>query len=440
MKIGYLLVNEELWSPLIRRQVVDLLEEISKENPELKISLVVVHPWYWHLKYGFKLREALYSLRNSSLEVRLVPLLFPTPIPYFLYKFSSINGFTLKTTLSKFTLGCMEVFLFPVLWKLYRYNGFEVFHGRSYPATSILLYFKKYCKKVKLIFDPRSDFPEENRMIGAASINEREFRFWKTREALLLQAADATVCITEYYRWHYQQNYGGMKGCIIPNNVDTRLFHFDKFSRNRIRENEGIEKKTVFCYLGTMYPNSWHRPRIYANLIKSLRRTSLNSIVLFLVPQNCKDYIEKELADEGIHASEYIIRHPEYEEVPAYLSASDFGLFFMPSQKIALSVKVVEYQATGLPVLVNENAISAAIYLKNNNTGLIVNLATGDLDTKATDLSGLDFPEVMKEFSRERIAALAHQNFSNQHVARQYALLYKKLGKSIETTEGHPSV
>lgn len=430
MKVGYLLINEEPWYPLQRRQVTDLLEYIAKLDSSIEINLLVAYPWYWHLKFGLYFKPMRGVFATDRVRVRWIPLFLPLPIPYFINRFLIKLGIPVKTVIGRNMLRVIEMVLYPYILKLYYLNQIRVFHGRSYVATSVLHYAKKRSKGIKVIFDPRSDFPEENRMLGKISIQEDTFRFWKAKEAMLLKDSDVTICISDYYHSHYRNNCPYFRHSIIPNNVDTELFSYDEGNRKSVRSRLKLSSTKVFCYLGTMYPDSWHRPSVYAAFIKELRKTKNPFVMLFLIPSECHQFVSNELQNRGVLEHEYLIRHPDYEEVPDYLSGSDYGLFFMPKEKIALSVKVVEYLAVGLPVIVNENAISAAKFVKEQDTGVICNLGLGDRDKALDQVSRLDF-KITEPAQRISISDLARKHFSNHKVATDYLKLYKKLGGAV---------
>lgn len=434
MKVAYVLVFEELWKPLIRRQVIDLLEEISKLERSLEISVIMAYPWYWHLSQRFQLRQKITAIKPAGIKIHLVPLPFPAPLPFFWPRYAKGRGFRPITIINRISLRFLHVLLFPYLVKLYFFDGIRLFHGRSYPSTSSLIFLKNFLPDLKVIFDPRSDFPEENLMRESASMNFKDFHYWKAKEYQLLKAADATVCITDYYKHHYRRVYRKLRSAVIPNNVDTERFRFDEQWRTLIREKERLTNKTVFCYLGTMYPGSWHRPAMYAEFIKMMRQIQREFLLLFLVPANCSAYLSEELKKAGIRECEYRIRNPQYEEVPQYLAAADFGLFFMPQRKIALSVKVVEYLATGLPVIANTNAISAGLFLRRHQAGFQIKLNAGWSRRQIRKFQ-MKISEMNFQNDRSAIVELAQQHFCNKRVATSYLELYRDLVSGSKLTK-----
>ncbi len=426
MKVAYLMFNDEPWKPLIRRQVLELLSQIQQEGRDMSIILLVAYPWYWHLTHRLSLRRKVREFVPKTVKLRLLPLPFPAPVPHWRPVFHNDRGWRPNKTLNASSLPYLGYLLLPYLAKLHLLDGVRIFHGRSYPATAALQYFKDYFPKVRIVFDPRSDFPEENKSLNGIFDKSTDFNFWKLKERQLLQQSDATICISDYYQKHYKEN-GLSGGEIIGNNVDTSLFKFSEDRRKSLRRDLQLEDHLIFCYLGTMYPGTWHEPHFYAEFLKQLLKYEANYCLLFLVPVENSEFISERMTAEGIDPSCYRIIHPHYEEVPHYLSASDYGLFFLRHKKIALSVKLVEYNAVGLPVLVNENAISAAQFVRRYHTGKVLNLGLGDWDTRVSEWREGDLSALLKVFCRQDIAAIARAKFSNERVASHYLKLYRKL-------------
>lgn len=426
IKVCYVFYGEEIWTPLIRRQVLELLEYSAAREKRLRIRVATIYPWYWHITKRKQFRD--FELINSyPFELRFLPMLFPLSIRHIILRLQKKLTFFPHQILTNFSLFIMGILVSPILFKYYLIDGFSIFHCRSYPASSIILKFKKLCPNAKLIFDPRSDYPEENVTRNLWKTDSLMFRFWKNQERLLLKNSDMTICITRQYLHHYQKSCQNFKYAVIPNNVDCCNFRFNRNDRTRIREKYGFEGKVVFCYLGTMDINSWHCPEVYADVILYYRAITAPYIFLFLVPPESRSAIDRVFQEKGIEGSEYIIVSPGYSEVPQFLSAADFGLFYLKDKKIALSTKVVEYNSAGLPVLVNSNAISAASYVREVGTGMVIDVHPGDTDSLKNVREDLNFEKFSGEFSRDIIAETARENFDNGKVATEYMKIYRSL-------------
>ncbi|MCC9136117.1 glycosyltransferase [Pontibacter silvestris] len=427
LNVCYVIYSEEIWSPLLKRQVLELLQATAKSDMSLKIRLLYIFPWYWKFIKRREIKAFVKKFDTAPIELKFLPVPFPFPFPYFSPKYVKGLGFRPYEADSSYFFWVVKLLVLPLLLKYAFIDRFKVFHCRSYPSSAILLLLKKISKKVKLVFDPRSDYPEENLLQSSWTRDSHAFKFWKSQEKKLLQGSSLTICISDYYQQHYQNCYTDFKFKVVPNNVDCSNFKFDAVAREHIRNKHSFGSKIIFCYLGSMSIGGWHCPYLYAELIKNYRAIKNKHAFLFLIPQSSKIHLEKAFRENDIDSSEYLVISPEYHEVPNYLSAADYGLIYLKREKIALGTKVVEYNATGLPVLVNSNVISAAGYVQKHKTGLVINIALGDLDKDKTPIDNIDFAKLEVIFTRERIAKTAVSLFSNEKIASEYAQIYQDL-------------
>ncbi len=427
IKVGYLLMNEALWKPLIRRQVIDLVVHIQSLESPVRVRIISVFPWHWYLKHGKQIKECKKEYARQDIDISFCPIPVPFPVPQLFPQYINNVGIRPRGGSGSYIQQFLRLVAFPVLWMCYGFYGIKIFHARGYPATDALLYFKRKCPVVKIIFDPRSAFPEENLYNYNNRHPVKEFTYWKKKEFYMLNECDNTVCISEVYKSHFQQYSRKLQAVIIPNNVDTDLFYYNSSERESIRKAEGLEGRIVFGYLGTMYPHTWHQPHVYAEFIFNLRASNINFKVLFLVPETNGKFVSTELERLGVKSDEFLIIHPQYHEVPSYLSACDFGLFYLSQKKIALSIKVVEYLAVGLPVLVNKNCDGAIGMLLSEGLGGEVQLGVGGADKEFGQISEAHLAAINNIHTRDERADIARKKYSNTVIASKYVSLYKLL-------------
>ncbi|RDV14918.1 hypothetical protein DXT99_11530 [Pontibacter diazotrophicus] len=427
LKVCYVIYGEEIWSPLLKRQVLELLQTAAGLDNRLSIRLLYIYPWFWQFTKKSHFKTFAKEFSAHPIELNFLPVPFPFPLPYFFPTYKKGVGFRPHEAHTGTFLWVLKLLVLPVLLKYLHLDKISIFHCRSYRAAAAVLALKNLHSRVKLVFDPRSDYPEENLIQNSWKKGSTPFRFWKRQERELLEKSSVTVCISEQYYRHYQKASPGFKHKVIPNNVCCSDFKFDATYRKHFRERYELEGKVVFCYLGTLGAGTWHDPLLYAQLILHFRAIANKHLFLFLIPHGSRSYTEKVFLDNGISDNEYLILSPAYAEVPKLLSAADFGLLYLGKEKIALGTKVVEYNAVGLPVLVNSNVLSAASYVQEHHTGMVIDIGLGDRDVKKTPVEGMDFQTLRNEFPGERIAQTARAHFSNEKVATEYVKIYQSL-------------
>ena len=358
MKVAYITVGENISTPLLRRQLIEMIIEMKQSSPDVRITLVSFFFLTNLINYKREILEIRRTLHSEGIGTLFLPLLVPWPFPYFLFKKTDV-GWRPKVVWTPGATRWLLVEVLPVLVVLHSIFGFSIFHCRSYPPAYCVMLLKRLFHKIKMIFDPRSDFPEENVTAGSWGELSKAFVFWKRSEKLILESAESVACIADTYRNHYMKISPGANCFHAPNNVNTDKFFRSESKRKQIRHALNIvDDELVFCYLGALTSQGWHRASANALVVKTLQTLSLKHRFMFLVPRFSRDLLTKEL--DALNVIEQCdIIHPGYSEVPAYLSAADVGLMYLHRKDIRVGTKIGEYAASGLPVVTNSNCLGA---------------------------------------------------------------------------------
>jgi glycosyltransferase involved in cell wall biosynthesis len=423
-QVIYVLWEEQPWDALIRRQVLELLAEMRRLAPELSIRIVSFCPAHRLLLNRANLRGVRAYLAKHRIALSVVPTLTPWPLPLPAVRYRRGAGLRpVHADHPALLLPLLLATAVPVLL-LAHVRGASLFHARSYPAACAVMALQWILPRVRLVFDPRSDYPEEGVVAGRWRAGSLAFRMWKGIEGRLLRSAAVTACPAQTYVEHYRLQFGPVRTQVVPNNVDTAAFSRDPSAREESRRALGIADATkVFCYLGTLHSRSWHRPHTYAQLVRAYRQLPAAHVVLFLIPEASGAALLNALHEAGVEKHEYIVAHPAYADVPRMLAAADYGIMALPVRKVALGTKVVEYLSCGLPIVVNANCLGARELVARDGAGWIVNVGAGDLDATPDDCEGLS--RLLQPPARERLSQLARDRFSNPAVARRYLEIYR---------------
>ena len=306
----------------------------------------------------------------------------------------------------------------PVVLLIVLTRRIDILHCRSYPvawAASIV----KSVVPVRMVFDPRSDFPEENIAAGNWSAMSTTHKAWKRLEKRLLEQADTTIAITDSYIEHFSKVAPEAEFRLVPNNVDTKRFSRDAGFREAFRNSHGLNRDAiVFCYNGSM-GDHWNSPVPYADFIIRLRDLDMAHWFLFITTGG--PAVRRTLEARGVRPEEYGIVSCAFDDVPKYLSVADMGTMFVREFRIALGIKSVEYLAAGLPMIVNDKAAGAAEVVTRHQAGLVVpEVGTADLD--AIRALARDKEEMFRTCRH-----LAETRFSTPTVAGRYLQIYDSL-------------
>lgn len=404
MKIAYAIWLEDLNSPILRGQVIEILKKINKISPQDKLYLFAFQYIQYITLHRQKYRLISIELKDSGINLIIIPSLI---LP-------KVNSFSAKW----YIVPLIFLQSFPTLLFLIFIKKIDILHCRSYPITLAAIAVKKLIKHLKIIFDPRSAFPEENITAGRWTEKSFTFKVWKRLEKKYLDESDITIAIANTYVKHFRKISYQSDLVIIPNNVDVARFVPDKEIREHFRFRMGIsDDEIIFVYSGSM-SNHWNNPKIYAKFLIKLRELDIKHRFLFLTP-NIEE-LKKTFERYSIKPEEYIVLSTTLEDVPKYLSMADFGLNLMEREDIRVSIKTVEYLSMRLPIITNSNVLGAKEIAEQYGVGLVL----GDLEN--INLRGLkDFIKKKDQLSL-KCRKVACENFSTEKVAKQYVKVYKK--------------
>lgn len=406
MRIAYIIWIESLETPIIKGQVNEILKMIGNNlSKNDKLFFFAFQPVHHILLHYREIQNIKKELKNNNINLIIIPcLMLPRVINW--------------TNAKWYIIPIIFIYTFPVLLFLRIIKNINLFHCRSYPIMLSAIAVKKLTK-IRIIFDPRSDFPEENITSNQWKDNSISYKTWKYLEKKYLKESDVTIAIVNTYVEHFKKIFPNSKLAIIPNNVDIKKFKFNKKFRQEFRTENGIKSdEIVFCYCGSM-GSHWHKPEVYAKFIIRLRKFGIAHRFLFITHNVC--VLKKIFNQFNIKQREYFAVSSTLWDVAKYLSIADFGLIFMDRFKIAMAIKTAEYLAMGLPIITNPEAMGAKEIVDRYGVGVVVE-----------DFENIDFKVIENLVKKKdeislKCRKIACERFSNEKISTQYIKIYKKL-------------
>lgn len=311
--------------------------------------------------------------------------------------------------------------------RLVRRKQIEMVHARSHIPAMIALALKRRFG-LKMIFDLRGLMAEE--YVDANHWKKRSipYRLTKSMESRALQSADGIVTLTEKI-WPAIKGWKGLRGReviheVVPCCSDLDLFRFSQSERDRVRAELDLQDRFVLVYSGSI--GGWYLTEKAADFFVALLKRRSNGHFLWLTGGD-KSVIEKLMSDRGVNSSQFTVRCVSPAEVPGYLCASDAGVaFYKPTfSRMATSpVKVSEYLAVGLPVIINEGVGDSDALVRSQKVGAVVtNFGEGQYEQALVTIENLLAGEV-----RARARAAAETFFDVRGPGLQrYSRLYEKV-------------
>lgn len=243
--------------------------------------------------------------------------------------------------------------------RLHAEHNFDMVHGRSYIGAIVALDLK--CKfGVSFLFDMRGFWADERVDGNVWNLSNPVFRavygYYKRLEAQFLAQADHIISLTEAGK----RIVAARPETRAPITVIPCCVDFDHFAlvteaaraAARTELDIALERKVV-AYLGSL--GTWYMLDEMLDFF-AVYRGHEPSALLFFITQDDPQPIVDAAAARGITNDALLIRPASREQVPRFLEAADYGLFFIKpvfSKKASSPTKMGELLAMGLPVVTN---------------------------------------------------------------------------------------
>jgi glycosyltransferase involved in cell wall biosynthesis len=313
--------------------------------------------------------------------------------------------------------------------RLVKRNKVEIVHARSHiPATVSLALKKRF--GLKMIFDLRGLMAEEYVEAEHWRKGSIPYRLTKSIERRALAASEGVVTLTEKI-WPVISQGEGLRGRqviheVIPCCADLELFRFRHEDRGRKREELGLGDRFTIVYSGSI--GSWYLSDKLADFFVQFLKHRRDAHFLWLT-QGDPAIIRKLMHERGLKPAQYTVTSAAADEVPAYLSASDLGVAFYkpgPSKFATSPVKVTEYLACGLPLVINTGIGDSDTLVNNEGLGALVDdFATPDYEKAIAIIAHLAGDQ---DRTRDRARAAAERFFDLRTVGTErYARIYERV-------------
>jgi len=311
--------------------------------------------------------------------------------------------------------------------RLVQSKQIEMIHARSHIPATIALRLKRRFG-IKMIFDVRGLMAEEYVDADHWKKESAPYRLTKAMESRALQASDGVVTLTEKI-WPAIKDWKGLRGRdviheVVPCCTDLELFRFSQSDRERVRAELDLQDRFVLVYSGSI--GGWYLTDKMADLFVALLKHEPQGHFLWLTGGS-NSLIEKLMSDRAVNSNQFTVLNVAPAEVPSYLSASDVGIaFYKPTfSRLATSpVKVSEYLACGLPVIVNAGVGDSDTFVESQTVGSVVkDFSEGEYKQALVTIGNLLAGDV-----RERARTVAESFFDVRRTGlERYARLYEKV-------------
>ncbi|MEJ8803031.1 glycosyltransferase [Pontibacter sp. H249] len=222
------------------------------------------------------------------------------------------------------------------------------------------------------LFEPHADYMHES---GVWSKYGLKYRLQKRWEYLQKKHATGLMPVSECFRNKLiEEGVPSQKVFVIPSSVNAVAFEVNEQHRLDMRRQLHWKNAVIGIYVGKFGGLYYNREafqiyRLCFKLIPDFR-------LIILSPQP-REEIVTQLKNFELNLSWIHINSVPHGQVPAFLSAADFAFATYkpgPSKKYLSPVKIGEYWANGLPVLLTEGVGDDSDIIKKEGGGALFNL------------------------------------------------------------------
>lgn len=223
-----------------------------------------------------------------------------------------------------------------------------------------------------------------------------------------------------YRRQLIAEGVSAGKILTLPCTVDTSRFRFSDAARRHTRHELGVDENGVLgVYVGKFGDNYYGTEAFWIFARFAERRPGFRMLVLTPMPAADVQGLAREA---GFPQDRLVVATRPHADVPRYLCAADVA--FAPirpasSRRFASLVKVGEYWASGLPVVITEGIGEESDIIREHSAGAVVTLDAAVVDAAVSRVEHI----LVEPDHRTRIAALARRFRSRDRIRQCYSAL-----------------
>jgi glycosyltransferase involved in cell wall biosynthesis len=313
--------------------------------------------------------------------------------------------------------------LFPLrVAQLARRHRSDVILARSSLAGSIAMAASEIVKRPFYVesFEPHSDYAAD---AGAWSRRGLPYRFQHAMERAQSRRAAGIMPVSYAYA-AYLAAHGVPPSRLrtVPCGVDFDRFRFDPHARALFRRRLGLDDGALAGIYVGKFGGLYLDHEAFEAFAGARRHLGDRFRLIILTPQD-PAWVWERLRRHGAENCTVFVGGVSHDEVPGFLSGSDFGFVLcrgLPSQRFVSSVKVGEYWANGLPVVLTEGVGDDQEIVENERAGGVFHPGRADLQLALNRVVSLaEHPD-----SRSRIASLAKRYRSWDRVREAYRYFF----------------
>ncbi|MBN1526113.1 MAG: glycosyltransferase [Candidatus Omnitrophica bacterium] len=298
----------------------------------------------------------------------------------------------------------------------------DIVHARGIMSACISLVPAKLCG-ARFIFDMKSSLAEGYRLSGRIKRGSLTYKALAYLERLCVLNSDEVIVETNVHKGQLENMASSRKRppriTVLPCCVDI-----ERFAGNLQGAYPPSGGGIKLVYLGSL--SGWYMLPEMLSFFEAVKKARPGSEFLFLTDDKDGSLgrMIKERKLEGV-----MIVKARYEDVPRYLRGATAGILFKrPNQRLdSFPIKIAEYLAAGLPVVINSGMGDVEELVSKNRAGVVV----GSCDTGSYIAALGVLEDLVKEGGsmRERCGKVAAEHLPMSLGSSVYSAIYDRLMK-----------
>lgn len=260
-------------------------------------------------------------------------------------------------------------------WIIIRHQV-DIIYSEAFPGAIITHILSRIFRKPHMIhsFEPHTEYMVEG---GVWASSSWEARLLGRFEKVIARKASVIMTATRAMIERFKKE--GVTSTIIrvPSCVDIQHFQYMPDARQQIRSQLGItDSECVIVCIGKMGGMYWQE-EIFAFFRACLVQDSRFRFLFYTPDEQEKicNYAEQYQISKDRLSIGFLRR----EQVPAHLSAADFGLVHVhqyPSKRFCSPIKDGEYWACGLPIIIPKGVSDDFKFAEEEQIGFVLDGST----------------------------------------------------------------
>jgi glycosyltransferase involved in cell wall biosynthesis len=313
-----------------------------------------------------------------------------------------------------------------MLYEIVEKKRIDMVIARGTPAGALayLLFKKNRIPFLVESFEPHADYMLESNVWKSFDPRYMFQKYWEKKQK---ECASAIMPVSQNYARKLREEGANPLIVTVPCAVDVEKFSISIYDREQLRKsNKQFSDSVIGVYAGRF--GGLYLEEESFTLYKGAFASFSNFYLIILSPEQYHLWIANQIKIAGLPDDRILVKAVEHHEVPYYFAISDFAFatYKTGKSKAFLSpVKIGEYWAAGLPVVLTEGVGDEDQIIKENPAAGVLLNPNDIKDEQYLQALYAQLHRILPS-KRESICNLARKHRSFETVKKAYYHFFQK--------------